>query len=384
MVAPMHDILTPPTNGPWPNPAPAPGDPETASPSMGRAAHAAVMSRSDARALRKAMGPYARPVLWKSLWQMANTFIPFGLCWALAYASLEVSYALTLLFTVLCAGLVVRITIFQHDCGHYAFFKSRHANEWLARVIALFNLAPLCFWTRQHAYHHTKINNLDRGRRDIFAECLTVAEYRGLKPLDRLIYRITREPFVFFVILAPLTMIFATRFPINTEKSWKRERRNIYLTNIAIFAVYGTLAWAVGFREFALVQGPIIIVASGVGFWLDYLGHRFPTAKWVHDEDWELTNTALQGCGYFKLPKVLQWFSGNIGIHHVHHLNPRIPNYALQKCLDETPALQGVRPFTLWQAVKSAWLVLWDEDRGRLIRFSELPPAATGAQMSNA
>ncbi len=163
----------------------------------------------------------------------------------------------------------------------------------------------------------------------------------------------------------------ATRFPINTEKSWKAERRNIYLTNVAIFVTYGTLGWVVGFRELALVHVPIIILGSGVGFWLDALGHRFPTSIWVHDEDWELTSAALNGCGNFRLPKILQWFSGNIGIHHVHHLNPRIPNYALQECLDKTPALQKVQPFTLWEALKSAWLVLWDEERGRLVGFAE-------------
>ena len=339
------------------------------------------MSREDARALRKAMAPFARPSLRKSLVQVADTFIPFFACWALAYLSLEVSYALTFGFALLCAGLIVRMTILQHDSGHYAFFRSRWANEWMIRVISLFNFAPLCFWTRQHAYHHQKINSLDRGARDVFAECLTVREYLALPPRHRLIYRVTRDPFVFFWILAPLTMIIGARLPITAEKSWKAERRNLYRTNIALLVVYGGLIWALGFREFALVHGPIIVLASGFGFWLDFLGHKFPTAQWVHDEDWELPTTALNGCGYFKMNKVLQWFSGAIGIHHVHHINPRIPNYALQDCLDAVPALQAVPSFTVWQAVKSAWLVLWDEDRGRLIRFDEIraPRPAPGA-----
>ena len=364
----MHAILNAPTQAPQ---TPRLGDHPATAPAHHREPRLPRVSRSDARALRKAMAPYAHPVLWKSLWQMANTFIPFALCWALAYASLDISYALTLAFALLCAGLVVRITIFQHDCGHYAFFKSQQANEWLIRVISLFNFTPLCFWIRQHAYHHTKINNLDRSEHDLLAEYLTVSEYHALKPLHRWIYRITRDPLIYFLILAPLIMIFATRLPILTEKSWKAERRNIYLTNVAIIVTFGTLGWVVGFRELALVHVPIIILGSAVGFWLDVLGHRFPTAIWVHDEDWELTSVALKGCGYFRLPKILQWFSGNIGIHHVHHLNPRIPNYALQECLDKTPALQTVRPFTLWEALKSAWLVLWDEDRGCLVSFAE-------------
>lgn len=372
----MGDILdtaihVPPPDGPSAAPAggAAPVSPHREAPRPPR------VSPRDARALRQAMAPYAHPVLWKSLWQVVNTFVPLALCWALAYASLEVSYALTLALALICAGLIVRLTLLQHDCGHYAFFKSRWANEWLMRVISLVNLAPMGFWTRQHAYHHEKINSLDRGNRNIFAECLTVREFRALKPIDRAIFRMTRDPLVFFPILAPLTMVFAARFPITADKSWKAERRNVYSTDAAIIAAYGALGWAVGFRELALIHIPIVIVASGAGFWLDFLGHRSPAAKWVHDEDWELTSVALRGCAYFKLPKVLQWFSGSIGLHHVHHLNPRIPNYALQKCLDGTPALQAVPAYSLWDAVKSAWLVLWDEDRGRLVRFDEVRPA---------
>lgn len=333
-------------------------------------------SHNAARDLRKALDSYGRPILWKSLWQMVNTFIPLGVCWYLAYRSLEISYLLTLALGVLCAGFIIRITIFQHDCGHHAFFRSRRANEWLGHLCSVFNLTPFVFWLRQHAYHHTKINNLDRGARDIFAECLTVEEYRRLKSRDRLIFRITRNPLIFFPIIAPLTILVGTRFPVMVKKSWKKGYGGIYLTNVLILLSYGSLGWVVGFRDLALVHIPIIVVASAIGLWLDFLGHKFPDASWVHDKGWTFPAIALNGCGYFRLPEVLHWFSGNIGIHHVHHLNPRIPNYLLQKCHDETPALHVAKSFTLWEGIKAAWLVLWDEDRGRLIQFSDMPAEA--------
>ncbi len=325
------------------------------------------------RPLGKIMGPYARPALWKSFWQLANTFPPICVLWYLAYRSLEVSYALTVLCGMLCAAFLVRVTIFQHDCGHYAFFRSRWANEALGHFCTLFNLTPLCFWLRQHAHHHAMINNLDRGDRGIFAECLTVREYYGLSRGRRLAYRITREPLIFYPLIAPLTLAVGTRLTVMTEKSWRAERRNIHIANVALGTMYLTLSLVFGWVEVAMVQLPILVVGSAVGLWLDFLGHKFPGSVWVRDDQWRLSRVAMVGCGYFRLPKVLQWFSGNIGIHHIHHLNPKIPNYNLQRCHDENPEFHGAKSFTLWQGIKAAWLVLWDEERGRLITFAELP-----------
>ncbi len=330
-------------------------------------------SEPSARALGKIMAPYARPVLWKSVWQLANTFPPICVFWYLGYRELEVSYALTVLCGALTAALLVRVTIFQHDCGHYAFFRSPRANHVLGHFCTLFNLTPLCFWLRQHAHHHTMINNLDRGDRGILAECLTVAEYRALPRGKRLAYRLTREPLIFYPLIAPLTMAVGTRLTLTCEKAWKAERTNIHLANAALGLMYGALGWAFGWAEVALVQLPILVFGSAVGMWLDFLGHKFPGSVWVHNEDWRLARAAMAGCGYFRLPKVLQWFSGNIGIHHIHHLNPRIPNYNLQRCHDDNPAFHDAKSFTLWQGIKAAWLVLWDEERGRLITFAELP-----------
>jgi omega-6 fatty acid desaturase (delta-12 desaturase) len=337
---------------------------------------AASAAEPTTRTYGRLMARYARPVLWKSLWQIADTLVPLAASWYLAYLSLDISYALTLFFAVLCSGFLVRVTIFQHDCGHYAFFRSRWANEAMGHVCTLFNLTPLCFWLRQHSLHHTMINNLDRGDRDIYAECLTVKEYLALPRGKRLAYRITRDPLVFFPIIAPLTLAVATRFPITLEKSWKAERRNVYLADLGLLAWYGALGYSFGWVEVALIQLPILIIGSAVGLWLDFLGHKFQSSTWVRSEGWELSNVAMNGCGFFRLPKVLQWFSGSIGIHHIHHLNPKIPNYNLRRCHDENPIFHGAKTFNLWQGIKAAWLVLWDEDRGRLVTFAEVPRPA--------
>jgi omega-6 fatty acid desaturase (delta-12 desaturase) len=330
------------------------------------------------QAFRKVMVPYARAVTWKSWWQLANTFLPLAACWYLAWLALPVSYALTLALAVLCSGFLVRITIFQHDCGHYAFFRGARANEVLGHVCTLFNLTPFCFWTRQHADHHRTINNLDRGDRGLYAECLTVREYLALPRWKRIAYRITRDPLVFFPLIAPLTLAIGARFPLMVRKEWKPERRNIYLANVGLAAFYGALGWTFGWLEVLLVQLPILFIGSAVGLWLDFLGHKFHTSEWVRTPQWTLSRVAMNGCGYFRLPKVLQWFSGNIGIHHIHHLNPRIPNYNLQRCHDENPIFHGARSFRLWDGIRAAWLVLWDEERGRLITFAEVPKARSG------
>ena len=325
------------------------------------------------RQYKKIMAPYARPSLWRSWFQLLNTIPSLCAMWYLAWLSLEVSYALTLVCCAICIGFYVRITIFQHDCGHYSFFRSKRANEALGHVCTLFNLTPFAFWLNHHAEHHTKINNLDRGDRGVFAECLTVREYYGLPWHKRLAYRVMREPWIFFPLITPLMLGVGTRFPLGLDKSKKADRRNVYIADVALIALYTALGLTFGWVEVAMVQLPILVMGSAVGLWLDYLGHKFHASVWVRDDQWRLSSVAMNGCGYFKPPKVLQWMSGNIGIHHIHHLNPKIPNYNLQRCHDENPVFHGAKSFDLWQGIRSAALVIWDEDRGRLITFAELP-----------
>ena len=319
------------------------------------------------------MAPYARPSLWRSWWQILNTIPPLCGLWYLAWLSLDVSYALTLLCAVMCIGFYVRITIFQHDCGHYAFFRSKWANEAMGHVCTLFNLTPFCFWLHHHAMHHTKINNLDRAPRGVFSDCLTVDEYYALPRLKRIAYRVTHHPLTFYPFVTPLMLAVGTRFPLGLDKSQTAARLNVYLADVALVGFYVALGLAFGWVEVAMVQLPILVMGSAVGLWLDSLGHKFHTSTWVHDDEWQLSRVAMNGAGYFKPPKVLQWFSGNIGIHHIHHLNPRIANYNLQRCHDENPEFHGAKEFGLWDGITSAWLVLWDEERGRLISFAELP-----------
>jgi omega-6 fatty acid desaturase (delta-12 desaturase) len=243
----------------------------------------------------------------------------------------------------------------------------------MGHVCTLFNLTPFCFWLHHHAEHHTKINNLDRGPRGVFADCLTVQEYFALSRVKRIAYRLTHHPLTFYPLVTPLMLAIGTRFPIGLDKSMRAARINVYLADVALVALYTGLGLGFGWVEVALVQLPILVMGSAVGLWLDSLGHKFPNSTWVRDPEWRLTRVALNGAGYFKLPKVLQWLSGNIGIHHIHHLNPKIANYNLQRCHDENPEFHVAKTFNLWDGICSAWLVLWDDERGRLITFAELP-----------
>jgi omega-6 fatty acid desaturase (delta-12 desaturase) len=334
-------------------------------------------SEPSTRRFGKIMAPYTRPSPWRSWWQIVNTIPPLCGLWYLAWLSLEISYALTLVCAALCIGFFVRITIFQHDCGHYAFFRSRWANEAMGHVCTIFNLTPFCFWLHHHAEHHTKINCLDRAPRSIFSECLTVREYYALPWHARVAYRVLHHPLTFYPLVTPLMLAIGTRFPLGLDKSAKAARFNVYIADAVLIAFYALLGTTFGWVEVAMVQLPILVMGSAVGLWLDSLGHKFHTSSWVRSDEWNLSRVAMNGAGYFKPPKILQWLSGNIGIHHIHHLNPRIPNYNLQRCHDENAEFHSAKVFGLWEGITSAWLVLWDDQRGRLITFAELPPRET-------
>jgi omega-6 fatty acid desaturase (delta-12 desaturase) len=314
---------------------------------------------------------FQAPVLWRGLWQILSTWAGFlGLCAAM-YATLGTSYWLTLVLAVIAAGFVVRIFIIQHDCGHGSFFRSRRANDTLGLLCSLVTLTPYADWRRQHAGHHAIWNDLDRRRSgsDIYSTCLTVAEYRQLARWDRLVYRVSRHPFVALGILPPLIFLFLYRVPFDTPRHQRRERRAVYLTNVAIAVVIGALGLILGFRHVLEVQLPIMLIASMIGVMLFSVQHRFETAVWLRRSDWNPQSASLDGASYLRLPRVLQWFSGNIGFHHVHHLNPRIPNYRLSQCHAAIPALQRGPVLTLAGAWRSLSLALWDEDRKRMIDF---------------
>ena len=337
-----------------------------------RAGTAAALSGQQ-RALVAAVAPFMAPSLRRSVWQFGSTFLLFILVDAAMYASLRVSAWLCLALAFPAAGLMVRLFIVQHDCGHGSFFRSRRANDMLGRFCSMITFTPYAFWRRQHANHHASFNNLDRRDTgiDIYSTCATLAEYRALSRPRRLLHRIARHPILTQLVLPPLVFMLVYRVPFDAPREWKRERRSDHLTNLAIAAVLASLVAVFGIWSVLLVQMPILVITSVVGVWLFSVQHRFEETQWSRQADWNLVQAALHGSSYLKLPRVLQWFTGNIGYHHVHHLAARVPNYRLQECHEARPELGMVTTLTLWQALCAPSYALWDEENGRMARFSQ-------------
>ncbi|MBI1206856.1 MAG: fatty acid desaturase [Azospirillum sp.] len=309
------------------------------------------------------------PSAHRSLGQLAVTVPLFLALWAGMYFSLSVSYALTLALALPAAGLVVRIFIFQHDAGHGSFLPSRRANEAVGWLCCLFTLTPYANWRRQHAQHHANWNNLDRRQSglDIYSTCLTVAEYRDLSPRQRWVYRLTQNPAVMLLTLPPLVFFVLYRLPFDTPRAWKKERRSVHLTNLALAGFYGAVGLAVGFPELLMVQLPISILTSIIGVWLFSVQHKFEDSLWLGGEDWNAVDAAVRGSSYLKLPRILQWFTGNIGFHHVHHFDPRIPNYRLQEQHERMPVFRRTPVLSLSTALRARHYCLWDEAQGRMV-----------------
>ncbi len=312
---------------------------------------------------------YTQPDRRLAVGQLLNSLPPFGLLWYLAYRALAVHYALTLALAAVAAGLLVRIFIIQHDCGHGSFLATPRWNDWIGRFCSLFTLTPYQAWRHDHAVHHATSGNLDRrGTGDITT--LTVDEYLSRPWPGRLAYRLFRHPVVLFGIGPVVQFVLLQRFA-KPGAAW-RERRSVWLTNAALVVVVGSLGAAVGWREFLLVQLPITALASSAGVWLFYVQHQFDAAYWARQGDWEYSSVALQGSSYYRLPRPFQWFTGNIGLHHVHHLGPRIPNYRLQACHDENPIFHTAQTMGFIESLRTIPLALWDEANQRLISFGDL------------
>ena len=284
-------------------------------------------------------------------------------------------YWLTLLLAIPAAGLLVRLFIIQHDCGHGSFFKSRRANDLLGRVLSIPTLTPYGSWKRGHAAHHASTGNLDRrGRGDV--ETLTVAEYQASSRLRKVAYRLYRNPLVMVLLGAPINFIVLQRLPTGHELRDRQSRRSIMSLDLALLVAFGLPCAFFGVVPVFATYLPVMIIASWVGNWLFYVQHQFEQAHWERDGDWSFHVAALDGSSYFKLPAILQWFSGNIGLHHVHHLCSRVPNYRLQACLDAAPELDGVAKMITLRESLGCWrLALWDERRRILVRFRDLKPA---------
>jgi omega-6 fatty acid desaturase (delta-12 desaturase) len=341
---------------------------------MGQAAPAtraatAGMSHSSETSWSQILAPYARPHLGRSMLDLATSVVPYLGLSVLMYVALHrASYLLVLLIAIPAAGFLVRTFILFHDCSHGSFLPSRRANLWLGVVLGLLVYSPFLRWRHDHAIHHATSGDLDRrGGGDV--RTLTVAEYDALTPRARLGYRVFRNPLVMFGIGPIVALLIGPRLVARTARP--RMRRSVIRTNIALAVLVGALCWLIGWSDFLLVQAPTVLLAGSAGIWLFYVQHQFEDAYWESADGWSYADAALRGSSYLKLPKILQFFSGNIGLHHVHHLSSRIPNYNLQRAHDENPVFHDVPTLSLWDGMRSVRLKLWDEDRGRMVTFAE-------------
>ena len=329
----------------------------------------------------RALARYRTPELRRSLWQLVDTAVPFAILWASMLFFVERAYWLTLLLAVPAAGFLIRLFIIQHDCGHGAFLRSARASNALGFLLGILSLTPYDYWRKVHAIHHATSGNLERrGFGDI--DTLTVREYAARGRWERLKYRLYRNPLVLFGVGPAFQFIIKHRLPTLVPPSWKRERRSIHRTNLALAAIVAVMVLVFGLKAFLMVQLPITLLASSLGVWLFYIQHQFRDTYWEHEADWDYVAAGLRGSSYCDLPRVLQWLTGNIGIHHVHHLDSRIPNYRLQQCLDEIPALRQVTRLTLGYGLKCIFLKLWDEERAKLVSYRSVRRLGSGANLA--
>jgi acyl-lipid omega-6 desaturase (Delta-12 desaturase) len=324
---------------------------------------------------RDALAPYAQPHLRRSMLDIATSVLPYLVLSVLMYLALEVSYLLVLALALPAAGFLLRTFIIFHDCAHGSFLSSRRANAWLGAICGLLVFTPFQRWRHEHAVHHATAGDLDRrGVGDIHT--LTVAEYQALPWRQRLGYRLFRNPVVMFGIGPLYAMILAPRWVPRSSRA--RIRRSVIATDLALAALIGTFCWLVGWREYLLVQMPTVLLASTAGVWMFYVQHQFEDTYWQSSVGWSYADAALRGSSYLKLPRILQFFTGSIGLHHVHHLSACIPNYNLQRAHDENPIFHDVPTLSLWDGLRAVRFKLWDEDGRRLVTFAEaragLPP----------
>jgi omega-6 fatty acid desaturase (delta-12 desaturase) len=305
----------------------------------------------------------------RAVWQLVNTLGPLALLWYLMHLSLAVSWWLVIPLAVLAGGFLVRVFIIFHDCGHGSFFKSSAANHVVGFITGLLTFTPFYQWRWDHAIHHATSGHLDkRGTGDVWT--LTVEEYLAATRWQKFAYRLARNPIVLFLIAPLVMLLIKQRFPSPGANA--RERNSVLWTNLALLVMIITLSAIFGIVPYLVIQLTAMGVAGSAGFWLFYIQHQFEGVYWEREGQWDYATAALKGSSFYKLPRILQWFSGNIGYHHIHHLSARIPNYNLERCHNAHLMFQGVKPITIRESLRSLRFRLLDESRKKLVGWRHL------------
>lgn len=318
----------------------------------------------------KSIAKFRTPDLKRSLLEIAVTVAPFVALWVAAAISVSYGYWIGLLLTIPAAGFLVRIFMLQHDCGHGSLFSTAFLNNWTGRALGVLTFAPYDYWRRSHAIHHASAGNLDqRGIGDVTT--LTVKEYQSLSRWGQLRYRLYRHPLVMFGIGPAWLFLCQYRLPIGLMKAGSEPWVSTVATNLSIVLLAGGLIWLLGPTVFLMVQLPILLMAATIGVWLFYVQHQFEETHWSEGEDWNFHRAAVHGSSFYDLPPVLRWLSGNIGVHHVHHLSSKVPFYRLPEVLEAIPELKQVGRITLLESLSCVKLVLWDSSRKKLVSFRE-------------
>lgn len=326
-------------------------------------------SETNVAAWKEIVLEYQKPSTWRALWQVTNTLVPIAGLWYLMYLCLPISWWLVVPLAVLLGAFMIRMFIIFHDCGHGSFFKSPVANDAMGFISGILTFTPYYHWRWEHAIHHSAAGDLDRrGTGDVWT--MTVQEYLESSRWKKFAYRLSRNPFILFVIAPLYLFVIHQRFP--SLKANARERHSVYTMNAGIACMVAGLGWIFGWEAYLLIQLIALVVAGGAGVWLFYVQHQFEGVYWERGDDWSFTDAALKGSSFYKLPRILQWFSGNIGYHHIHHLSSRIPNYNLERCHRAHPLFQEVKPITLFSSFKSLTFRLWDEQNRKLVGYRHL------------
>ena len=314
---------------------------------------------------------YREPSTWRSVFELGVTLGPFVLLWGLAWAAMGVSPWLSLAIAMLNGGFLVRIFIIQHDCGHASYFTNRLVSDWVGRVLGVLTLTPYDVWKRTHAIHHQHHGNLDhRGIGDVLT--LTVEEYRARGFWGRLGYRLYRHPVVLFVLGPSYLFILQNRLPIGLMRSGWRFWVSAMGTNAFIAIVVALILWLGGLMPLLLIYIPTSVIGATIGVWLFYVQHQFEETHWAKNAEWQVHDAALEGSSHYMLPAPLQWITGNIGVHHVHHLYSRIPFYRLTEVLRDHRALAEAQKLTVWESLRCVKLNLWDEQSQKLLSFRDV------------